>query len=304
MNADPIVLEPGTPEWLREMTGSKVAAVLGLSPWVSRYSLWYEMKGAVEHAGPSKQMERGHYLEDAVVRWVADQHTLQTVQPGGAWRNRARPWQVASPDRLVIGHWADDGPVPAAVMEVKTDARGDFRWGPDGSEEVPLHVRVQAVWQCDVLGVDTCFVGVLMPYLELRSYVVHPAPGEVEFMREECLGFLESLAKDEPPDVDAHGATYQTIRTLNPDIEDVEVELAPELARAYARSILGLRAAEDEYNLRRSQVAAKMGLARWATYGGPKQTLADRRPAPKTRVPYVNPTASSKRLSAAAEEEA
>lgn len=303
--ADPIVLEPGSPEWLREMTGSKVAAVLGLSPWQSRYSLWFEMKGAVEHAGPTKQMTRGHYLEDAVVRWVADQHSLPHVAPGQAWRNRARPWQVASPDRLVLPWEHAAVERLQAVMEVKTDARGDFRWGPDGSDEVPLHVRCQGIWQCDVLGVDTCYVGALLPYLDLRSYVIHPADGEIEFMREECLGFLESLANDEPPDVDQHDATYQTIRVLNPSIEDVEVHLGLDLSRDYARSVLSLRIAEDEYNLRRSQVADRMGSARWAVFGDPQdpQRLADRRPAPKTKVPYVNVTNSPKRLTAAAEQE-
>lgn len=307
MDADPIVLEPGTPDWLREMTGSKVAAVLGLSPWQSRFSLWYEMKGAVEHAGPTRQMTRGHYLEEAVVQWTADQYQVGARRTS-AWRNRARPWQVASPDRLAVPLGIDrvaelDDVV--AVMEVKTDARGDFRWGPDGSDEIPLHVRCQAIWQCDVLGVDTCYVGALLPYLDLRSYVLHPADGEIEYMREECLGFLESLAKDEPPDIDKHDATYRTVRALNPDIEDLEVDLGVDLSRAYARSILELRKAEDEYNLRRSQVASIMGTARWATFGEgeQKQTLADRRQAPKTRVPYVNPTNSAKRLTAAAAQE-
>jgi hypothetical protein len=37
VNADPISLVPGSAEWLREMTASKVAAVLGLSPWESPF---------------------------------------------------------------------------------------------------------------------------------------------------------------------------------------------------------------------------------------------------------------------------
>lgn len=301
MDADPIVLEPGSPEWLREMTASKVAAVLGLSPWQSPFSLWYEMAGAVEHAGPNKQMERGHYLEDAVARWVADQHSIE-LAPGRCWRNRARPWQVASPDRLVVADrttWAG----VSAVVEVKTAADWE-RWGPDGSDEVPPYYRAQAVWQCDTLGVDTCYMGVLLPRLELRSYVLHPAEDEAEFIRERARDFLDSLTAGVPPDVDTHSETYRVLRQMHPHILDEEVELPPDLARAYARAVLALRAAEDEYNLRRSEVARTLGDARWATLRtGPESTMriANRQAGPKG-TPYVNP-GTEKRLRLAAEEE-
>src|SRR5215213_7291573 len=97
--ADPIVLEPGSSEWLRELTASKVAAVLGLSPWDSPFSLWYAMATGVDLQRPTAAMERGHYLEPAICAWLADRFELAT-RPGGCWRNHERPWQVASPDRL------------------------------------------------------------------------------------------------------------------------------------------------------------------------------------------------------------
>jgi putative phage-type endonuclease len=283
--ADPIVLVPGTPEWVREMTGSKVAAVLGLSPWQSRFSLWYEMRGATGHETGGPEMARGHYMEDGICRWVADEHDLY-LTPGGCWRNRARPWQVASPDRLARPdnvHEVTGGDEPTGVVEVKTAAAFE-RWGRDGTDEIPAHVRAQAVWQCDTLGVDTAYVGVLLPYLELRSYVIHPAPGEVEFIREECRAFLDSLAAGEPPDVDQWTQTYDTLRALNPKIDGTDTEVPPELARDYARAVLALRAAEDEHVLRRNQLAQHMGMAQRARYAD--RTLANRQPGP-TGVPYV-----------------
>jgi hypothetical protein len=134
VDADPIVMDPGSPEWIRCMTASKVAAVLGLSPWQSRFSLWYEMAGAVEHQSGTPQQARGHYLEDGVARWVADQHGL-TLAPGGCWRNRTRPWQVASPDRLVTSLMQQQTGgtgyrIPSAVVEVKTSTDWEA-WGPD-----------------------------------------------------------------------------------------------------------------------------------------------------------------------------
>jgi putative phage-type endonuclease len=298
--ANPIVLVPGTPEWVREMTGSKVAAVLGLSPWQSRFSLWYEMRGATGHETGGPEMARGHYMEDGICRWVADEHDLY-LTPGGCWRNRARPWQVASPDRLARPdnvHEVTGGDEPTGVVEVKTAAAFE-RWGRDGTDEIPAHVRAQAVWQCDTLGVDTAYVGVLLPYLELRSYVIHPAPGEAEFIREECRAFLDSLAAGEPPDVDQWTQTYDTLRALNPKIDGTDTEVPPELARDYARAVLALRAAEDEHVLRRNQLAQHMGMAQRARYAD--RTLANRQPGP-TGVPYVK-AGSERVLRAIAEEE-
>ncbi len=102
MNAERVVgLDPGSEAWLREMTASKVPAVLGLSPWESRFSLWYRMAGLVPAQDETAAMARGNYLEDAVARWVADQHRL-VIHEGLTWRNKARPWQVASPDLRVL----------------------------------------------------------------------------------------------------------------------------------------------------------------------------------------------------------
>jgi putative phage-type endonuclease len=307
--ADPIELYPGTDEWVREMTASKVAAVLGLSPWQSPFSLWYEMAGAIEHAGPTTAMQRGHYLEDAIARWLGDQHGVELL-PGLCWRSRTRPWQVASPDRLVLkGSWPPDGGHEhwsdqyAAVAEVKTAA--DFEhWGPDGSDEIPVYYRAQAVWQMDTLGLDTAYVGVLLPRLELRSYVLHPAPGEAEFIREKARAFLDSLAAGDPPDVDTHSQTYAVLRKLHPSIvaegtEGWQVDLPLPLARGFAQSVFGLREAEDEFNLQRSRVARYMGDAARGVYEG--RNVALRLPGPKGTA-YVK-AGTDRVLAAVAEKE-
>jgi putative phage-type endonuclease len=289
--ADPIDLEPGSPEWLRELTASKVPAILGLSPWESRFSLFYRMAGAVAEQPDTPQPARGHYLEDGICRYVADQYGL-TLAPGRCWRNHARPWQCASPDRLVVDPTTMDR-IPwgrsvydsaSAVVEVKTAA--DFElWGPDGTDEIPAHYRAQAVWQCDTLGVPVCYMGVLLPYLELRSYVIRPAAGEAEFIREQCLEFLATLADGDPPDVDATDATWSTLRALHPDIGG-DTDVPPELATDYARSLLDLKAARAEHALRRNLLADHMGSARRARLDG--RTVAIRQPGP-TGIPYVKP---------------
>ena len=75
--AEPLV--PGSPEWLQRMSASKIAAVVGLSPYQSRYSLWMQMAGLAPQPVQTKAMSRGHYLEPAIAAWFADQHPDWTV---------------------------------------------------------------------------------------------------------------------------------------------------------------------------------------------------------------------------------
>jgi hypothetical protein len=249
---------------------------------VSAFTLWHTMAGNIEPQPVTTSMERGHYLEPAVAQWTADRFELE-LDRGGCWRNRARPWQVASPDRI---GWANTAPHDLrGVVEVKTAA--DYEeWGPDGSDLVPPYYRAQVVWQCDTLGVPCAYMGVLLPRLEFRGYVIHPAEGEAEFIREEARTFLDSLAEGVEPGLDAHRTTYPTLRELHPDIEHRTVDVDPALAARYSRAVLGLRAAEDEHTMARTLLADAMGSARYAADADTGVRIADRRRGP-TGIPYV-----------------
>ena len=264
-------LEPGTPEWLKLMTASKVAAVLGLSPWESRFSLWHRMAGQLEAKPETAQTMRGHYLEDAVATWLADQYPHLRFGRTGSWVNKARPWQCASPDRI-----ARDGRRAVAVVEVKTAADWE-EWGPDGSDEIPPYYRCQVVWQMDCLGLPAAYVAVLLPRLQLRGYAITYDQGEAEFIRGEVAGFLDSLPggpAEQMPDIDSHDATYTAVRQLHPSIVDEEREVPRDLARRFCTAATRLRAAEDEWQLRRSELADHLGDAKKAVVDG--HTIATR----------------------------
>ena len=81
---------PGTPEWVRLVTASKVAAIVGASPWESPRSLWHKMRGDLtDNTPPTDAMQRGHLLEPAVITWWQHRHpdadtlTLQPWHPLG-----------------------------------------------------------------------------------------------------------------------------------------------------------------------------------------------------------------------------
>jgi len=263
-------LEPGSEPWLRVMSASKVAAMLGLSPCESRFSLWHRMAGLIPAEPESDVTARGHYLEPGICAWLADQHPDWQILPGGCWQHAEDARFTAAPDRRAHIDGETRG------VEVKTAADGD-EWGQPGTDEIPVGYRAQVMWQMDVLGTRVTHVAVLGAFLSFAEYVVHYDATEAAFLRDEAAAFLASLpngAAPERPDIDSHGATYQAVRALHPDIEPVDVEITPEVAEPYCRARHALQSAESAEALARSLLADQLGNARRARYAG--HTIATR----------------------------
>ncbi len=254
-------LAPGSPEWMRLMTASKVAAVCGLSPWESRFSLWCRMAGLVPAEQDTPVLRRGRYLEPAIVAWWADQHPSFILRPGGTWVHPEDHRFAASPDRIV---WLDE----SRCLEVKTSTADD-QWGAEGTDQIPPHYFVQCQWQMECTGTRVCHVALLDAWLTFRQYVVEYDPQEAAGLRAEAAAFMDSLpwgATPQRPDLDAHGATYQAIRQLHPGIEDRDVQVPSDVAFEFLESRQGLKAAERYAQLCTTRIAELMGTARRARY--------------------------------------
>jgi len=243
MSAQPIEdMVPGSFAWLQRMSASKVAAVMGLSPWTSPFSLWHELKGTVCKSAQTTVQSRGHYLEGAVTRWWSDQHIeFDITCPAGSFEHPTVPRHTASPDGLVFNS-DSDSTTPVALLEVKTS--GSYDEWVDG---VPVYYRVQCLWQLYVLGLRTCYVAVLTAGLEFREFVVEQDETDLALIHAAVAAFMQSLDDDVAPSIDGHSETYATIRRMHPDIEDLDVEISAELAGEFrtARAVADLAKAEN-----------------------------------------------------------
>lgn len=309
MNAVPLPnFIPGSPEWMQRMTASKVAAVLGLSPRESRFSLWHRMAGLIDPQLDTDQTRRGHYLEDAVAQWFMDQHPDEFgIGPGGAWAHADRAWQAASPDRLL---WPTSKPLdlarvdwPLAVLEVKTTAEMD-EWGAAGTDEIPPYYRAQVMWQLDTLSLPVAYLAVLLPRLEFREYRVEYNAAEATYIREEARAFLDSLPggpAEQRPNLDDHSETYAAVKALHPDIDPIDSEVPVDLAREFCDATNGLKAAKAREALARTRLADHMGSAKRAVFvdGDTVTKLADRR-AKGDGIPYVQAASKLPEIGSAA----
>ena len=265
--------EPGSAEWhtarSTRLGGSSIAALLGLSPWESQYSLWCQMAGLVEKDKQTKEQARGHYLEDGIAAWFADQHPEYEVRPAGTYVHVERDYQLANPDRLLLGmpgHF--DGPGFRAGLEIKTDADAS-EWGQPGTDEIPPYYRPQVQWYMDTIGLPVWHVVVLTWRLEFREYVVHYDADDCAWMRDRAEDFLSSLFWREMPDLDHHPATYAAVRKLHPEINRDEQFVADlDLAVEYIQATTSLKVAQEREQSARTRLMEAMGTAYRAYYDG------------------------------------
>lgn len=279
---------PGSPEWTSKVTASKVAAILGLSPWESPYSMWMKMHGDIpsDDGTNAAAKSRGHYLEDGIVRWWLDQHP-EFVEPGGDWITEAQhyaereDWAAATPD-TVVRELAPKVPERAGrkiggikvVMDAKT-AASDDDWG----DEPPAYYLAQSVWQMWVCDADVAYIAVLFgrPQLAFREYrIERDRDLEVQVVAQ-CRDFYDSLHMDIPPELDDTVATYDAVRAVHPDIDpEADVEIPRDLAHEYVTASLALKDAETADRAAKTRLLDAMGRARISTCDGAK--VARRQP--------------------------
>lgn len=268
------VFEPQSPEWwaAREtgLGGSEIAAVMGFSPWVSRFTLWHRKAGLVGEEADNKGMSWGRRLEDVIAEKFEEDHPDFRTEFTGTWRSVARPWQLANPDRLIR---LPDG--TCAVLEVKTaHAMDGWKWGKPGSDDIPVYYRSQCLWYMDTLGLSECYLIVLIGGNDDREYLIPYHAGDAQLLRDAGKEFLDSVAAEARPPIDGSDNTYQTVRELHPDIDGTEKEIDPELAAMYRSSCVRLDDAKYEKQTYATQVLDVMGTAQYAVCN--KERIAQR----------------------------
>lgn len=253
---------PGTAAWMSKVTASKVAAILGLSPWESPYSMWLKMHGDIpaDDGTNVAAKSRGHYLEDGIIRWWLDQHP-EIESHGGQFYKEHDGWAAATPDLHAA---STEGIV---VVDAKSAARDDD-WG----EEPPTYYLAQSVWQMWVCDADVAYIAALLgPGLTLREYRIERDRDLEAQVVAQCRAFYDSLHMDTAPALDTSLATYEAVRALHPDIDpDLDIELDRELAHEYVTASLAKKDAEERERAAKTRLLDAMGRARIATCDGAK----------------------------------
>lgn len=131
-------------EWLtarRDGIGaSEVATVVGLNPWETPYQLWRRKRGIDKAKDETFAMKAGHYLEDAVSQFWADETGREIIKSSAVdfmFVDESKPYLRVSPDRTF---WLDDkvrSDDNKGILECKTTQM------PVDPDDLPKHWFIQ-----------------------------------------------------------------------------------------------------------------------------------------------------------------
>lgn len=204
-------------QWLAQrrngIGASEAAAVLGLSPWQSRYALWAEKTGLVEPVDDPAKEER-FYAGKAMEPVIAKLFTRRTGIK--VWRN-TRNAITRHMQYPFIFCTLDGETVDGAVWEAKTaDAWTAAKWR-DG---VPEEIWIQVQHQMACANWPAAWVAV---FRNLTVDAIHIERDD-EFIRDLIAReseFMELIRTKTPPEIDGHDATTAILQRTPQRDQDI-----------------------------------------------------------------------------------
>ena len=150
-----IIRQKDRAAWLKDrehgIGSSEVATVLGLNPWETPMQLWRRKKGIDPPKPENFAMKAGHYLEDAVSRFYADETGKDIIKSSaGDWLivNNEKPFLRVSPDRT---YWIPGRPKSdrnKGILECKTTQMEIDK------DDIPQHWFCQLQYQLGVAEME------------------------------------------------------------------------------------------------------------------------------------------------------
>jgi putative phage-type endonuclease len=250
----------GSPEWheLRNepgvIGGSDIAACAGLSSWTSPITLWAKKTGQIpDEVTPNMSMKLGTILEEPILQLFADEHPELTILTTGTWANKTYPWMRANPDGLYLdadGNWG--------IVEVK--------FSRDYWTAVPQSYRAQVLWYMKVFGIKQAKL-VALAGSSYQEYDIEWDQFEADTLFEAAIRFRQACMDLKMPDWDGSNSTLETVRALNPNIEDAEIDL-DDLGVHYFNAVDEADSANTKLTELKSRVIKAMdGKKRGIVYG-------------------------------------
>jgi putative phage-type endonuclease len=250
--------EAGSATWLKwrreSITGSDISSIMGLNPWKSCLTLFYEKTGQLEEREATTRMLLGNYLEAGIAELFQDLNpNLRVYRDLGTFAKVDAPVYKANPDGVI-----EDQLGNLSILEIKHTSQ---YWN-----EVPMHYQLQVMWYQFVLGLKNPATLVAVTGGDLKEFVVEYRESLIEQALDAVGGFLGLLAMGVEPDFDGSASTYETVRELSPGLIDDSKELSCGVELLAAKQIFD--AAEANLNKYKSQALAELQGVKVGTLEG------------------------------------
>ncbi len=222
--------------WLRArrrgITGTDVAAILGLNPWRTALDVYLEKIGQAEETQVSEAMWWGTYLEEGMARRYVDLTGIRKAEllRGGSIakafpKSRSMVFGKGADAHVLIRHrtypfllGTPDGLIPGRKRGLELKTAGDFagieEWGEEGTDQLPMHYLTQCAhymavtdfpsWDVGaLLGIGARISGSLIVYTVNRNRAL-----EAEITAAAVRFWRENVQKRIPPAIDG-SASWQ-----------------------------------------------------------------------------------------------
>lgn len=237
----------------RYIGGSDAAAVVGLNPYKSAYSLWAEKVGKLPPFEGNLATEVGTFLEEFVARLFEKETGKRVRRENQSIFNSDYPWAIANVDRVIVGE--------DAGLEIKTTSELNTRRFKGG--EFPATYYCQCVHYMAVTGKARWYLAVLIGNRDFKVFTIDRDEEEIAALMKAEAELFEHIKSKTPPEVDGTSATTEAIKCVYPESDGGEVDLfafAAELSRfsEISSQIKELEKMKDEIS---NKVKSYMGNA-------------------------------------------
>lgn len=211
---------------------SDVAAVLGLSPFKSRYELYVEKTSDnPERFQKETKSTKAGQLEESVIAAMYEEATGNATRQCGRLLHPEVPFLYATPDRLVT---TPDGQEKG--LEIKNVGfQRRHAWGPSGTHRIPEYYYPQIADCMMVANQERWDVAARIGGSDLRVYTFYRDREFETILLEECESFWrQHVEKRVPPPFETGSLRAQDfLKRLYPTVESTSIDL-PEEAGPWA----------------------------------------------------------------------
>lgn len=233
---------------------SEVATIVGLNPWETPYQLWRRKVGIDAPKEENFAMKAGHYLEDAVSRFWADETGRKVIKrSAGDWiiRDNDRPFLQVSPDRT---YWLGESRANSdkGILECKTTQMNI------DANDLPKHWFCQVQYQLGVAGYTQGSLAWLCSAREFGYTDITLVPDFYAWLTDEVARFwVDNIQEGKEPDI---VNVRDVLLKYNRHTNGKSIEVSDEVFAAY-QQLKDVRKELAQLDERKEALEAKIKIA-------------------------------------------
>lgn len=178
----------------RVITSTDIAALFGISPWLTEFELWHRKKNAtIVTLEPNTRMVWGTRLERSIAEGIAEDYKL-SIRPMKEFI-QIPAWRMGSSFDYAID--------PDGILEVKNVDSLAYKdgWLLDGDNvEAPPHIEIQGQFQMLVSGRNHLMLGALVGGNRVTLIKREPDLQIHEAIKAKVAAFWESIDANREPE--------------------------------------------------------------------------------------------------------